>query len=291
MNTAVLSIRGLRKDRPQGDDETYSLRVPRLDVERGEKVLITGPSGSGKSTLLDMLGMVLRPDAVDRFFFRPDFPPQSEPDNNGNTGGKTDGETQATARTAGAASLDVAGAWRRQRVEDLALWRRRVGYVLQTGGLLPFVTVRENIRVSRRLQGLAAATPGSTVAWLAEELGITHLLGKLPAQLSVGERQRVAIARALAAEPALVLADEPTAALDPHNAAGVLELFCRMVAEMRTTLILVSHAPEQLAGLGFRTLAVRAAKGSAMELTGPGTGPETPPEISPDTLEDAPCVP
>lgn len=270
----VLSIRGLRKDRPQSDDEAYSLRVPRLDVAPGEKILITGPSGSGKSTLLDMLGMVLRPDAVERFVFSPGA--------RGNDG----------------LSHDVAKAWRREKVEDLAFWRRKVGYVLQTGGLLPFVSVYENIRVSRRLQGLAAANPCSTVARLAKELGISPLLNKLPAQLSVGERQRVAIARALAADPALVLADEPTAALDPHNAAGVLELFCRMVDEMGVTLIYVSHAPEQLRGKGFRMLFVRPAvrengqgagdgresippvqnAGTIMELAGPGTNADTPGE-------------
>ena len=143
-------------------------------------------------------------------------------------------------------------------MERLSLWRRHVGYVLQTGGLLPFVSVRENILTARRLLGTAegegfAALPEK----LALALGIRHLLHKLPAQLSVGERQRVAIARALASNPPLVLADEPTAALDPANAAGVLSLFSRMVDELGSTLILVSHAPEQMRGMGFRRLSVR----------------------------------
>lgn len=208
--------------------EAYTLRVPRLEARFGDKILLTGPSGSGKSTLLDMLGMALRPDSVDSFVFRP------------------------------FRDLDVAEAWRQGDTEKLALWRRQVGYVLQTGGLLPFVNVRENIAVQRRLLNLPPKAP--EVEALIEELKIGHLLNKLPAALSVGERQRVAIARALASRPVLVLADEPTAALDPENATAVLTMFARAVAELEVTLILVTHAPEQMRGMNFERFHVRTAR-------------------------------
>ena len=253
----IISIRSLRKDRAQGADAAYSLSVPRLDVRLGEKLLITGPSGCGKSTLLDIIGMVLRPDAARSFVFYPEarLDAVGAPDPQMPAGLSR----RRSPRTAGAARpRNVAAAWSKEDAERLSRWRRHVGYVLQTGGLLPFVSVRENILTARRLMG-APETEGfaSLPDKLIMSLGIRHLLRKLPAQLSVGERQRVAIARALAGNPPLVLADEPTAALDPANASAVLALFSRMVDELGSTLIMVSHAPEQMRGMGFRRLRVQ----------------------------------
>lgn len=232
---SVISVRKLRKSRRQGAGELYSMLVPSLEVAPGEKILISGPSGSGKSTLLDMLGMALRPDEAERFVFR--LP-------------------QSPSAAAPAAAHDVARAWAGESMEDLAHWRRHVGYVLQTGGLLPFLTVRENILSQRRLLGLPL---GGEAEALAARLGIERLLRKLPAELSVGERQRAAIARALAASPPLVLADEPTAALDPANAQGVLELFLQTTERLGAALIMASHSPEQTRGMGFRQLCVQIA--------------------------------
>ncbi|MDR0338918.1 MAG: ATP-binding cassette domain-containing protein [Desulfovibrio sp.] len=226
----VLSIRSLRKYRGAGKAEAYCLRVPDLTASLGEKLLITGPSGSGKSTLLDLVGLVLKPDSAASFLFFPE------------------------ARKGENRVHDVAEAWRGNRAESLAAWRRNIGYVLQTGGLLPFLSVRENISLSRSLLGLTAES--DLTRGLVERLGIGHLLNKAPAALSVGERQRVAIARALAADPPLVLADEPTAALDPENAGNVLSMFRDSVDALGTTLILVSHAPELTQGMGFRRLCV-----------------------------------
>lgn len=233
----VLSVRGLQKDRASGGAEAYSLRVPAFSARLGEKILITGPSGSGKSTFLDMLGMVLRPDAAAEFLFYP---------------GVRRGE---------AGPRDVAHAWAARRGEDLARWRRGVGYVLQTGGLLPFMSVEDNIRLPRRLLGLAP--DAAHFERLTANLGIGGLLRKLPARLSVGERQRVAIARALAADPPLVLADEPTAALDPQNAASVLAMFAQSADALGVTLIVVSHAPEQMRGMGFTRYEVRTERKEA----------------------------
>lgn len=258
-NAPVIVVRQLRKDRQQGGNEIYRLLIPCLEIGHGEKILITGPSGSGKSTLLDMLGMALRPDAVQQFLFRPRAPLKEE-------------IFHGHAETAFPAlpekqlpSHNIALAWENGQVESLALWRQHVGYVLQTGGLLPFLTVRDNILSQHRLLGL----PGDGAPEkLAEILGITRLLGKLPSELSVGERQRAAIARALAASPPLVLADEPTAALDPANAMTVLSLFSQVVSELGSTLILVSHAPEQMEGMGFRELRVKLARMKEENATG-----------------------
>jgi putative ABC transport system ATP-binding protein len=260
----VLSIRSLRKDRAAAREEIYSLRAPALDVRLGDKLLITGPSGAGKSTLLDMIGMILKPDGAESFLFHPgaradrkirqhrrDIPPDAD----------------SLPRNA---PCDVAAAWRNGAGERIALWRRNLGYVPQSGGLLPFLSVRENILTPLKLRGTEKSAFAG-VNGLADTLGIRHLLPALPGRLSVGERQRAAIARALAADPALVLADEPTAALDPHNAARVLELFSRMVSDRGVTLIMVTHAPENLRGMGFRRLALVPAKtdsarGAVMEL-------------------------
>ena len=220
----LYTITNLRKERRQGQ-EGYALSVPEFSVRLREKILITGPSGCGKSTLLDMLGMVLRPDSVTAFTFAPHQ----------------------------GAGNDIAAAWHAGRLEELAACRRHVGYVLQTGALLPFLRVRDNILAPRRMLGLADESAAEA---LGEKLGIAHLLHKFPAQLSVGERQRAAIARALAAKPPVILADEPTAALDPAHAATVLDLFTHMVDDAGVTLILVTHAPEQVEGKGFRRLRV-----------------------------------
>ncbi len=228
MSEIILSVRKLRKTRNEGAG--YTLDIEHFDAQRGELAAITGPSGSGKSTALDIFAGILRPDGAERFFFAP---------GNG-------------------AAVDMMDAWRRGRRNALAQMRRgSMGYVLQTGGLLPFLSARGNIMVARRSLGLGW---DKEMDDLTQRLGIDGLLDKKPAKLSVGERQRTAIARALAPRPALLLADEPTAALDPVNAQTVMALFTELAREAGSTVILVTHAPETARALGFREYAVRLAR-------------------------------
>ncbi|MFZ0789758.1 MAG: ATP-binding cassette domain-containing protein, partial [Chromatiaceae bacterium] len=147
------------------------------------------------------------------------------------------------------APTDLMGLWRRDDLDALGRLRgAHIGYVLQTGGLLPFLTARENIVLSCRLLG---RDPGGLIDRLAERLGIGPQLGKRPGQLSVGERQRVAIARAMAHRPSVVLADEPTASVDPVNAAAILELLLELVHQSGVTAIIASHdwKPEGMPGV------------------------------------------
>ncbi|WP_295384038.1 ATP-binding cassette domain-containing protein [uncultured Thiodictyon sp.] len=216
----VYQCQGLVKRRA-GGGTSFELRVPELRIAPGEVVVLQGPSGCGKSTLLDMLALALRPDEAEGFAFRPEH-------------------------------RSVSDLWRLWQASDLdGLGQLRgvhIGYVLQTGGLLSFLTARENIMLSCRLLG---RDPRGAVERLAERLDIGAQLDKHPGQLSVGERQRVAIARALAHRPAVVLADEPTASVDPLNAARILELFLELVRQSGTCAIIASHdwRPEPTPGV------------------------------------------
>jgi len=201
----MIRLDGVRKTRGQGA-QRYSLLVDRLHLAVGERVALVGPSGCGKSTLLDLLALVLAPDAAEGFVL----------------GGE-----------------DVAGLWRGRQLDRLASWRsRHLGYVLQAGGLLGFLDVRGNIRLPRQLLGL---DDDGSVERLAEALDVHDQLGKKPAALSLGQRQRVSCARALVHAPTLLLADEPTAALDPVNAERVMQLLLREAEARQVTCVVATH--------------------------------------------------
>lgn len=199
--------------------------IERLLLGAGERAALIGPSGCGKSTSLDLLAAILRPDRADRLMV---------------------------------AGADLVALWA-AGAGGMTAWRgRQVGYVLQTGGLLPFLSVAENIRLGRRLLGLAGWGPARDIAAV---LGLEPLLDRRPAQLSVGERQRVAVARALAHEPRLVLADEPTAALDPARAAETMALLNGLAARQDTTLLVVTHDAELAEASGLRLIRAETGDG------------------------------
>lgn len=195
--------------------DAFVLEVPALEIEAGARVALAGPSGCGKSSLVDVLALLAQPAWVDVFFFDPG--PQA---------------LDLAARMKGRDSSFLAG-----------LRARHIGFVPQVGGLLPGLTVRQNIELPCRLAGIKS---GEWIRHLMTSLGLSAHGNKKPGALSVGERQRCAIARALAHRPAVVIADEPTGALDPHNADRVLRVFCEMAQEVNSTLLVVSHDVDRI---------------------------------------------
>ncbi|KPB77100.1 ABC transporter [Pseudomonas syringae pv. maculicola] len=183
------------------------MHLPELNLARGQVVAITGESGCGKSTLLEALGLLLAPQSIAQY--------------------NLDG-------------VDIAALLAADDQPALADVRARaLGFVLQSGGLLPFLNIRDNINLPRRLSGLDSKSDHVDRAITA--LRLEPLLDQLPQALSIGERQRVACVRAIAHLPRLILADEPTAALDPHNARQLFELLLSLVDELGLSALIVSH--------------------------------------------------
>lgn len=203
--SAVIETRGLTKVFGVNGNAVHALRGIDLVVERGEFVALVGPSGSGKSTLMAILGCLDSP-----------------------TGGGYALDGQPVEGLSG-------GALARIRNE-------KVGFVFQTYNLLPRATVARNVELPMLYAGIGGRERRERSLALLEKVGIPEKAGRLPAELSGGQRQRVAIARALANGPALLLADEPTGALDSKTGAEVLGLFQELHRQGHT-VVLVTHDP------------------------------------------------
>jgi putative ABC transport system ATP-binding protein len=219
--------------------------VPVIDVESfslggGEHVALVGGSGTGKTTLLHLIAGILTPDSGRIIFDLSDGATGQTPGAPPPTPGAQvlPYRPRAVPPSANGA-VDITALGEAQR----DVFRGKyVGYIFQTHHLLPGFTALENV-----LLGMSFTGRRQDPAWakhLLTEVGMSDRLDYKPAKLSVGQQQRVAVARALANRPKLVLADEPTGALDPKNAQAVLELIRRLCAEVGASLLLVSHDPE-----------------------------------------------
>jgi len=212
----MVLLEGLTKTRTQSES-VFELRVSRFSVRPGQVVAVTGESGCGKSTLLDILALVMAPTRVDRF----------ELQNNG-------------------LQHDLARLWNNGDEGTLSALRRDTfGYVLQTGGLLPFLSVRRNITLPGRIKG--APVSRNRLDTLAARLGLAGYLDRMPSSLSIGQRQRAAILRALAHTPRVVLADEPTAAVDRARARTIMDDMHALARDEGTAIVVVTHDTDLVA--------------------------------------------
>ena len=202
----VVRTRDLWKTYPQEPDPVHAVRGVSLEVAAGEFVAMAGPSGSGKTTLLNLLGGLTRP-----------------------TRGRVEIEGQ-----------DLGGLSERA----LATLRlERVGFVFQAYNLLPVLSALENAEFTLLLRGFPPGERRRRVVALFREIGMEGLEGRLPGKLSGGQQQRVAVARAVVGEPALVLADEPTANLDSAASAALLDMMEHLNHEHGTTFVFATHDP------------------------------------------------
>jgi putative ABC transport system ATP-binding protein len=223
----VLGVTGMTKVREKGG-VSFELRVPQLLVRSREFLAVIGPSGCGKSTLLDFLALVLKPTTYKSYRLVTD-------------GGQLDLGQLPEKRLA-------------------AVRRRDLGYVLQAGGLLPYLTVRDNILLPARLNNLDRATALERLNLLAGRLKIVDQLTKKPGALSGGQRQRAAIARALIHQPRLVLADEPTAAVDFPTAQEISAIFRELTAGLGLALVMVTHDLALVRNLADRFVSFKVEK-------------------------------
>jgi putative ABC transport system ATP-binding protein len=206
----LIRIRGLAKSYRRGEQEIAVLRGLDLDVEAGDFVALMGPSGSGKSTLLNLIAGIDTP-----------------------SGG--------TVEIAGVdiATLGEGG---------LADWRAaNVGFIFQFYNLLPVLTAAENVELPLLLTGLSARERRERVARMLELVSLADRADHRPGELSGGQQQRVAIARALVADPALIVADEPTGDLDRATGEEVLALLDALVRDLGKTIVMVTHDPKAAA--------------------------------------------
>lgn len=205
-SSALVSLRAISKHFGEGETRVDALRDISLDIAPGEVVALRGPSGSGKTTLLNIIACILDPSG-------------------------------------GTMSLDgevvYAGKWLRRDLRRLRL--EKIGFIFQFHNLLPFLNAIDNVAIVLQLAGFEPEEARQRAVQLLDYLEVGRRKEAFPAKLSGGEAQRVAIARALANRPRIILADEPTAALDSKRAQIVMDLLRKLAVDQSAAVIAVTH--------------------------------------------------
>ncbi|MFT4975448.1 MAG: putative ABC transport system ATP-binding protein [Myxococcota bacterium] len=204
---AICELRGVFKSYLMGEVEVPALKGVDVQIDAGEFTVFSGPSGSGKSTLLNLIGLL-------------DVP------------------------TRGQVLMDGQDVGKLRERELGALRAKKIGFIFQSFNLIPVLTAFENVELALRLSGDSTVSERrQKVEASLIEVGLKEYMNRRPSQLSGGQQQRVAIARALVKEPALVIADEPTANLDSKNSGAILEMMNRLNQEHDATFLFSTHDP------------------------------------------------
>jgi putative ABC transport system ATP-binding protein len=202
----VLEAENVIKELGQGAGRVMALKGVSLTLMPGELTLLMGPSGSGKTTLLSILGCIMAP-------------------------------TSGTLKIAGQSTAGLTP-------EELAKIRRdHIGFIFQSYNLFPTLNAVENVRIALDVRGLTGYQATSRAEEVLRDVDLGNRLMNYPGNLSGGEQQRVAVARAIASSPSIVLADEPTAALDNENGKAVMALLSRIAKEQKRCVLAVTHDP------------------------------------------------
>ncbi|MGI9524767.1 MAG: ABC transporter ATP-binding protein [Hyphomicrobiaceae bacterium] len=205
----VGEMRSVTKELGQGASKVVAVNNVSITINASELTLLMGPSGSGKTTLVSILGCILKP---------------------------TTGHVIIDGR-------DTTG----MSAEELAALRRRhIGFIFQSYNLFPTLNALENVRLALDVRGLRGRETRKRAEDALCSVGLADRMGNFPRQLSGGEQQRVAVARALAGAPSLILADEPTAALDSENGLAVMELLADIAHHEERAVLAVTHDPRTL---------------------------------------------
>jgi putative ABC transport system ATP-binding protein len=200
----AIEVKNLVKTYGSGEMAVHALKSVDLEVSQGELLMLLGASGSGKTTLVSIIGCILS---------------------------ATSGSCKILGReTIGLSQKDL----QKVRLEN-------IGFIFQGFNLFPALTVQENVEIALDLKGIRGSKARKTSAELLERVGLKDKLRTLPANLSGGQKQRVAIARALAGEPPIILADEPTAALDSTSGKLIMDLLKELAGEQNRAVVVVTH--------------------------------------------------